>query len=95
MPGYIIAQIKINDPEPYKEYVRKNTELVEKFGGRFLVRGGNMKILEGEISYPRTIILEFPSAGDARRWYDSPKYEDIKSIRLATADSTLILLEGT
>jgi uncharacterized protein (DUF1330 family) len=94
MPGYIIAQIKVNDPEPYKEYVTKNTELVEKFGGRFLVRGGNPEILEGEVAIQRTIILEFPSADDARRWYESPEYAEIKSIRLATADSTLVLLEG-
>ena len=94
MPGFIIAQIKVTDPKPYEEYVKKNTELVEKFGGRFLVRGGNMDILEGECHYPRTIILEFPCIEDARRWYNSPDYAAIKSIRLATADSTLILVEG-
>ncbi len=94
MAGYVIAQIKVNDPEPYKEYVRQNSEIVEKYGGKFLVRGGEMEVLEGECPYPRAIVLEFPSVGAARAWYASPEYEGPKAIRMATADTTLMIVEG-
>ena len=94
MAGYVIAQIKVNDPEPYKEYVKQNSEIVGKFGGKFLVRGGEMEVLEGESPYPRTIVLEFPSVEAAREWYDSPEYEGPKAIRMATADTTLMIVEG-
>ena len=94
MAGYVIAQIKVNDPEPYKEYVRQNSEIVEKYGGKFLVRGGEMEVLEGESPYPRTIVLEFPSVEAARAWYGSPEYAGPKAIRMATADTTLMIVEG-
>ena len=95
MAGYVIAQIKVNDPEPYKEYVKQNLEIVENHGGKFLVRGGEMEVLEGECPHPRVIVLEFPSVEAAREWYGSPEYEGPKSIRMATADTTLMIVEGT
>lgn len=94
MAGYVIAQIKVNDPEPYKEYVKQNTEIIGKFGGKFLARGGEMEVLEGECPYPRIIVLEFPSTEAARKWYDSPEYAGAKAIRKATADTTLMIVEG-
>ncbi len=94
MAGYVIAQIKVNDPEPYKEYVKQNTATVEQYGGKFLARGGEMEVLEGECPYPRIIVLEFPSVEAARKWYNSSEYEGPKSTRLATADTNLMLVEG-
>ena len=94
MAGYVIAQIKVNDPEPYKEYVKQNLEIVEKYGGKFLARGGEVEVLEGEPPYPRIIVLEFPSVAAARKWYDSPEYEGAKSIRMASADTNLLIVEG-
>ncbi len=94
MAGYIIAQIKVNDPEAYKEYVKRNTATVAQYGGKFLVRGGEMEVLEGECPYPRAVVLEFPSVEAARAWHDSSEYEGAKAIRLATADANLMLVEG-
>ena len=91
MAGYIIAQIKVNDPEPYKDYVNQNTELVEKFGGKFLVRGGDPEVMEGEFPLPRTIVLEFPNVEAAYKWYNSPEYAGPKSLRQATADTNLLI----
>ena len=94
MAGYVIAQIKVNDPEPYKDYVRQNTEIAKKYGGKFLLRGGEMEILESERPYPRTIVLEFSSVETARKWYDSPEYEGPKSIRKASTDTNLMTVDG-
>ncbi len=94
MAGYVIAQIKVNDPEAYEKYRHQVGPTIEKFGGKFLVRGGEMEVLEGESPYPRTIVLEFPSVEAARESYDSPEYAGPKAIRMATADTTLMIVEG-
>ena len=94
MAGYIIAQIKVNDPEPFKDYVKRNTPVVEKYGGKFLVRGGEMEVLEGECLYPRAIVIQFPSVAAARKWYGSPEFRELTLIRKATADTNLMLVEG-
>ena len=94
MAGYLIGQIKVNDPEAYSEYVKQSSQTVEKYRGNFLVRGGEMEILEGECPYPRVVVIEFPSVEAAREWYNSPEYEGPKSIRMATAEANLVLVEG-
>ena len=94
MAGYVIAQIKVNAPEAYSEYVKQNSQTVEKYRGHFLVRGGEMEVLEGEYPYPRAVVIEFPSVEAACEWYNSPEYEGPKSIRLATAETNLVLVEG-
>ena len=57
--GFVIAQLKVTNPENYKEYVEKVTPIVKKFGGEFLVRNGEYKIFDGETQFPRIIILKF------------------------------------
>ena len=94
MAGYVIAQLRVNEPEAFKEYVKQNTVAVAQYGGKFLVRGGEMEVLEGECPYPRAVVLEFPSVEVARAWYDSPEFEEVKALRQATSDSNLMLVEG-
>ncbi len=67
---------------------------IEKFGGRFLVRGGATQVLEGEWPQRRRVILEFPSVEAARQWWDSPEYEKPKALRQANSDGRLLLIEG-
>ena len=59
MPGFVIFNIEIKKPEEYKEYVRKVTPIAKKFGGEYIVRGGETKVIEGAWTYPRTIIIKF------------------------------------
>jgi uncharacterized protein (DUF1330 family) len=94
MAGYVIAQIKVNDPEAYEEYKKQVGPTIEKFGGKFVIRGGEMEVLEGECPYPRVAVLEFPSVEVIREWYDSPEYAGPKAIRMATADTTFMIVEG-
>ena len=65
--GYVIAQLKVTNPENYKEYVEKVTPLVKKYGGEFLVRAGEFQIFDGETKFPRIIILKFPTYEKAFR----------------------------
>ena len=95
MPAYVVVDIQVNDPVRYEEYKRRAAESVSAFGGRYLVRGGEVSTLEGEWPTARFVVLEFPSAARAREWWGSELYAPIKAIRHATARSKMILVEGS
>jgi len=92
--GYLIAHVTVRDPEAYQEYVRRDTPIFESFGGRFLVRGGECDVVEGE-SLERHVVIEFPDYATAQACYHSKEYQEVAAIRRATASSVLILVEGT
>jgi uncharacterized protein (DUF1330 family) len=94
MPSYVLAEIEITNPDGYKEYTRLVPATIEKFGGRFLVRGTPCHALEGEWPERRRVIIEFPSTDAARKWWDSPDYAKPKALRRANSNGRLLLLEG-
>jgi uncharacterized protein (DUF1330 family) len=94
MRGYILAEVEVTNPEGYKEYSGMVLATIEKFGGKFLSRGGVNTPLEGEWPPRRRVILEFPTVEAARQWYDSPEYEKPRALRIANSNSRLLLLEG-
>ena len=57
--GYVIAQLKVTNPENYKEYVARVSKVVKKFGGEYLVRNGEYQVVEGEDNFPRLVIIKF------------------------------------
>ena len=59
--GYVIAQLKVTNPENYKEYVEKVPDVVKKYGGEYLARGGEHQVVEGEDNLPRIVIIKFPT----------------------------------
>ena len=94
MPGYVIFNIDIKKPNEYKEYVEKVTPIANKFGGKYIVRGGEAEVIEGTWTYPRTIIIKFPSYEKALEWYSSEEYKPIKKIRLDNSVSNGIIIKG-
>jgi uncharacterized protein (DUF1330 family) len=94
MPAYVIVDVHVTDPERYQDYRTMVPPSLEKYGGKFLVRGGKFEKLEGDRQFGRVVVLEFPTVEAARRWYDSPEYHDARALRLRTADSHLIIVEG-
>jgi uncharacterized protein (DUF1330 family) len=94
MPAYIIAQINVTDPAKYAEYAKLAGPAGAKYGGRFLVRGGNKTELEGNIPYERIVINEFKDVETARRFYNSPEYQAAREKRLGAADFNMIIVEG-
>ncbi len=94
MPAYVIADVEVEDPETYEEYKRLVPATLEPFGGRFLVRGGAHEPLEGHWRPNRLVLLEFPSADHARRWYASDAYVDAMAIRQRVSTGSLVLVEG-
>ena len=95
MTGYVIAQIEVTNLEKYKEYVAKVSDIVKKYGGEYLVRGGEYKVMEGKSSYSRYVLIKFPTYEKALEWYNSEEYKPVKQIRLENSKSNQIILKGT
>ena len=94
MSAYLLANITVNNPEKYKEYVEKVKSLVEKFDGEYLVRGGEMSVIEGDWPHKRNIVIKFPSHEKAMEWYNSEEYKPIRQIRHDNAVSNSIIVDG-
>jgi uncharacterized protein (DUF1330 family) len=94
MAAYVIAEVNIDNPEGYKTYSAQVPATIEKYGGKFLARGGKAQALEGDWPECRRVIIEFPSAEAARRWFDSPEYEKPRALRRANSHGRLLLIEG-
>jgi uncharacterized protein (DUF1330 family) len=67
---------------------------IAQYGGRYLVRGGAAEQLEGDWQLNQVVVLEFPSLEQAKRWYYSEEYRDLKALRFKTAKTNGILVEG-
>ena len=94
MSGYLIANINVKNSEAYKEYVGKVKPTVEKFGGKYLVRNGEFKVIDGEWKHPRTVVIKFPTYEKALEWYHSDEYKPVKPIRLANSEANGIIIKG-
>jgi uncharacterized protein (DUF1330 family) len=94
MSAYVIVELNITDPDQYAEYRKLVPATIEKYGGRFVVRGGTVETKEGGWSPSRIVVLEFPSMDQARKWYHSPEYAPALAMRLKSANAKLILVEG-
>ncbi len=94
MSAFVIADIHVTDPERYREYRSLSSAAAEKYGGIWRVRGGRHETLDGDWQPDRVVVIEFPTAEQARIWWNSPEYEAAKVIRHAAAESRMILVEG-
>lgn len=91
--GYIIGHITVTDPEAYKEYIERDTPILERLGATFVVRGGQSQVMEGE-THQRHVVIEFPTYEAALAAYNDPDYQEVALIRQRTAESTILVVEG-
>lgn len=94
MAGYIVVQVKIHDAEGFSVYRDMVPPTLEVYGGRYLVRGGEWELLEGDWNPERVVIIEFDSVEQAKAWWSSEEYAPAKKLREQTAESRLIVIEG-
>lgn len=94
MSAYLVAHIDITNPEGFKAYQAAVPAIIEKFGGRYLVRGGEVDVREGDWSISRLVILEFDSKDQVKRFYDSPEYQAVLPLRLANATGDVVIVDG-
>lgn len=94
MAAYVVVRVEVLDPKRFSVYQQLASASVEKFGGRFLVRGGSMVELEGSLDVRRMVVLEFPSLERATSWYRSPEYQEAIEARKGAAIFHMVALEG-
>jgi len=94
MPAYLIADIRVHDPDRYQDYARLVPAFIEKHGGVYRVRGGKVDCREGSWHPQRLIVLEFPTREHAAAFLEDPDYQPVAAIRHEAAESNLVLVEG-
>jgi len=91
--GYWIARVDVKSPDAYKKYVEGTVEAFEKYGAKFLARGGRVQPLEG-VARGRNVIIEFDSLEQAVACYNSPEYQRAAAHRQGAAEAELLVVEG-
>ena len=94
VPGYVIADVTVTDPETYAEYRALTPGTIAAFDGRFLVRGGDHEIIVGGWAPGRLVLLEFESLARAAAWYDSPAYVEARAIRQRASTGNMVMVDG-
>tara|TARA_B100001123_G_C15178557_1_gene974396 strand:- start:963 stop:1256 length:294 start_codon:yes stop_codon:yes gene_type:complete len=94
MAAFVIADVDVKDPDKFKEYSKLTPNILKNYGGRYLVRGGNVEVVEGTWTPNRLVVMEFESIAQLKRWYNSPDYTDALKIRQGSSESNVIVAEG-
>jgi uncharacterized protein (DUF1330 family) len=94
MPAYVVVETDITDPERYEQYKAASPAAIAAGGGRFLVRGGELAVLEGDWQPSRLVVLEFEDLAAAKRWYDSEVYQEARKLRKGAAHLRMVAVQG-
>jgi uncharacterized protein (DUF1330 family) len=94
VPAYIIVETDIHDPEQYERYKQAAPGAVAAGEGRFIARGGELAVLEGDWRPTRLVLLEFPDLDAAKRFYESPQYQEAKRLREGAANLNMVAVQG-
>jgi uncharacterized protein (DUF1330 family) len=94
MAAYMIARVNVTDWDKYSEYIKVTPGIIAKFGGRFIVRGGETVTLEGPEEKWRMVVVEFPDLEKAKEFYYSPEYTAAKKIREGAALAQFVAIDG-
>ncbi len=94
MPAYVIVDIEVKDPETYEGYKKQAPASIAHYGGKYIARGGECCVLEGEWIPNRFVILQFDSVERAKEWLNSPEYAPARRLRRLSAHTNMIVTEG-
>ena len=94
MPAYIIARVEVTDWTKYREYTQATPAAIARYGGKFIIRGGDVVNLEGEPETRRLVVIEFPTLEQAKTFYNSPEYGAAKKLRAGAAIGQFIAVNG-
>lgn len=94
MAAYIIADVKVSDPEKMARYREYSSRVGAQFKAKFLVRGGDFEVLEGPWRPSRLVVIEFPDLDTARAFYTSQDYTHARSLREGAGIVSMVLVAG-
>ena len=94
MAAYLIARVSVTDWNKYDQYMKVTPGIIAKYGGKFIVRGGQTVTLEGPAEKWRIVVVEFPDLEKAKEFYYSQDYTDAKTLREGAALAQFVAVEG-
>ena len=94
MAAYVIIHDEIHDQALFAQFRERVAATIQASGGRYLVRGGAIEVMDGDWKPDRIVVVEFDSADRARDWFNSPEYNEIKEIRMKAATASVVVVEG-
>jgi len=94
MTAYIIVEVNVKDAERYADYRTMVPASLAAYGGKFMIRGGQVENLEGDWEPQRFVMIQFDSVDQAKRWWDSEEYREARNLRQAISDTKMIVVEG-
>ena len=94
MAVHAVVNVRVTDPARYEEYRAEAPATIERYGGRYLARGGAVEVLEGDWDPQRLVVLEFESMERFREWYDSPEYAPLRRLRGEATATQFAVVEG-
>jgi len=92
--AYLVAEVQVTDTEAYKPYIPRAAQIVAKYGGQYLARGGKVESLEGAEPGGRIAVVQFPSMAELKKFYSSPEYQEVAPVRQKNSKSRLFVVEG-
>ena len=93
-PYYVLFDVDIWDTRRYREYMDRVRPALESAGGRYLVRGGDHTVYEGDWTPSRLVVLEFPSQDAWKSFDNGPSYEEVRSVREAVSSGRMVGVQG-
>ena len=94
MAAYLIAQVTVTDPDRFADYRAAVPAVIANYGGRYIIRGGDVEAFEGSHDGRRLVIVEFPSIDRARAFWQSPEYREVRRLREGAAIMDVVAVEG-
>lgn len=94
MPAYMIARVDVTDPERLGDYLQHTPRILDRFGGRFIVRGAPVETVEGPEETHRIVVIEFPDTESAHAFYDDAEYQRAVAIRQEASTGQFIIVDG-
>lgn len=94
MPAYMLIRIAVDDPAQLKAYQVAAPPIVEKYRGKFIVRGGSPVTLEGAADFRRIVVIEFPELSDAQAFYHSSEYSEARKLREGIGSFEAVAIDG-
>ena len=94
MPAYMIVNIALKDPVAYEKYHAEVPALIRKHGGEYLVRGGQIEVLEGNWQPQRLVLFRFPDRASVHAFMDDPAYAPLKKLRQSIAGTDAVVVDG-
>lgn len=94
MPAYLIVRVNVTDSTRFADYIKAVPQVIGRFDGKYIVRGGDVLTLEGPEEKRRIIVIEFPTLQQARNFYNSDEYTEVRKLRTGAAEGEIIAIQG-